>query len=73
LVLVVVTGLGVRVLLAVAEGIVTVVRGPVVETIVCVEVEVEVIVGVVVTLKVTVGVSVEVACGPASIERSSQY
>jgi hypothetical protein len=69
---VVVTGLGVRVLvcLAVADGIVMVVKGPVVVTNVDVVVAVVVIIGVVVTLNVTVGVNVDVTCGPASIERS---
>jgi hypothetical protein len=67
-----VTGFGVRVLVrfAVADGIVMVVKGPVVVTNVEVVVAVVVIVGVVVTLKVTVGVKVDVACGPASIEIS---
>lgn len=73
LVVVVVIALGVRVLvrLAVVDGSVTVVNGPVVDTIVAVDVEVEVNVGVVVMLKVTVGVVVVVACGPASREISS--
>ena len=66
---VVVTGWGVRVLvrLAVREGIVKVVKGPVVLTNVDVVVAVVLIVGVVVTLNVIVGVTVDVICGPASI------
>lgn len=63
-------GTMVFVYLAVAEGIVTVEKGPVVETMVCVCVEVAVIVGVLVTLKVAVGVKVVVACGPTSRTRS---
>lgn len=67
-----VTGRGVRVLvfLAVADGMVIVVNGPVVETKVDVVFTVVVIVGVVVALNVTVGVNVDVTCGPASIEMS---
>lgn len=69
---VVVTGLGVTVFvpLAVAEGTVKVVNGPVVETTVTVEVEVAVTVGVLVILNVTVGVYVVVACGPQSSDKS---
>jgi hypothetical protein len=67
-----VMGFGVSVLVfpAVADGIVIVVNGPVVETKVDVVLTVVVIVGVVVTLNVTVGVNVDVTCGPASIEMS---
>lgn len=73
-VLVVVTAFGVTVLVrfAVAEGMVVVVKGPTVDTIVLVVVEVNVTVGVEVIVKVTVGVVVVVACGPTSRYMSEQ-
>jgi hypothetical protein len=74
LVAVVVVGLGVIVFvfLAVAEGTVTVVNGPVVETMVWVEVTDDVMTGVVVIVNDTVGVDVIVCCGPTSSTRSDQ-
>lgn len=57
-------GLTVFVFLAVAEGLVMVVKGPIVDVSEKVEVIVEVITGVIVLLKVIVGVIVVVACSP---------